>query len=71
MHSVVNSYSGESMDNLNLLVKGDNAAKYPIFKNVKAAFKKNEIYKFKIVTNPEGVPTDSELYKSAVEAMKE
>ena len=71
MRSVVNSYSGESMDNLNLLVKGDNAAKYPIFKNVKAAFKKNEIYKFKIVTNPEGVPTDSELYKSAVEAMKE
>ena len=68
MRSVVNSYSGENMDNLNLLVKGDNAAKYPIFKNVKSAFKKNEIYKFKIVTNPEGVPTDSELYKNAVDA---
>lgn len=59
--SVVRSYSGENMDNLNLLVKGDNAAKYPAFKLVKDAFKKNEIYKFKIVTNPEGVPTDSEL----------
>jgi biopolymer transport protein ExbD len=59
--SVVRSYSGESLDNLNLLVKGDNAAKYPAFKLVKDAFKKNEIYKFKIVTNPEGVPADSEL----------
>jgi len=66
MRSIVSSFSGESMDNLNLLVKGDNAAKYPAFKNIKTAFKKNEIFKFKIVTNPEGVPTDSELYKSAV-----
>ncbi|MBC7687042.1 MAG: biopolymer transporter ExbD [Aquabacterium sp.] len=65
MRSVVNSYSGENMENLNLLVKGDNAAKYPEFKNVKTAFKKNDIYKFKIVTNPEGVPTDSELYRTA------
>jgi len=68
MHSVVNSYSGENMDNLNLLVKGDNAAKYPAFKNIKTAFKKNDIFKFKIVTNPEGVPTDSELYRKAVTA---
>jgi biopolymer transport protein ExbD len=49
------------MDKLNLLVKGDNAAKYPTFKFVKDAFKKNDIFKFKIVTNPEGVPADSEL----------
>jgi len=59
--SVVRSYAGESMDNLNLLVKGDNAAKYPAFKFVKEAFKRNDIFKFKIVTNPEGVPLDSEL----------
>ncbi|MEO6547281.1 MAG: biopolymer transporter ExbD [Ferruginibacter sp.] len=59
--SVVRSYSGENMDNLNLLVKGDNAAKYPAFKLIKDAFKKNDIFKFKIVTNPEGVPADSEL----------
>lgn len=62
--AVVRSYSGESMDNLNLLVKGDNDAKYPAFKDIKEAFKKNEIYKFKIVTNPEGVPPDSELAKN-------
>ncbi|MEO6732866.1 MAG: biopolymer transporter ExbD [Ferruginibacter sp.] len=63
--SVVRSYAGESMDNLNLLVKGDNAAKYPAFKNVKQSFKKNDIFKFKIVTNPEGVPADSELANTA------
>lgn len=59
--SVVRSYAGESIDNLNLLVKGDNAAKYPAFKFIKQSFKKNDIFKFKIVTNPEGVPSDSEL----------
>lgn len=70
MASVVRSYSGESLDNLNLLVKGDNAAKYPAFKNIKAAFKKNEIFKFKIVTNPEGIPSDSELALNPPDAKK-
>ena len=50
--------------NMNLLVRGDNLAKYPAFKNIKSAFKRNDVYKFKIVTNPEGVPTDSELYRN-------
>lgn len=59
--AVVRSYAGENMDNMNLLVKGDNDAKYPAFKNIKESFKKNDIFKFKIVTNPEGVPPDSEL----------
>ena len=70
VHSVVASYAGENLDNLNLLVKGDNLAKYPAFKNVKAAFKRNDVYKFKVVTNPEGVPTDSELYKNPPTAEK-
>lgn len=70
MASVVRSYSGESMDNLNLLVKGDNAAKYPAFKNIKVAFKKNDIFKFKIVTNPEGIPSDSELALNPPDAKK-
>lgn len=68
--SVVRSYAGESMDNLNLLVKGDNAAKYPAFKNVKQSFKKNDIFKFKIVTNPEGVPAGSELDHPSTEEKK-
>jgi biopolymer transport protein ExbD len=68
IHSVSNSFAGESIDNLNLLVKGDNNAKYPAFKNVKTAFKKNDIFKFKIVTNPEGIPGDSELAKNPPKA---
>jgi len=41
---------------INYLVKGDNNAKYPYFDNVLTAFKKNDIYKFNLVTSPEGVP---------------
>ena len=64
IRAVSDAFAGEDINNLNLLVKGDNLAKYPSFKNIKDAFKKNEIYKFKIVTNPEGVPADSELAKN-------
>ena len=60
MRATVDAFQGGTM---NLLVKGDNDAKFPVFKAVIDAFKKNELFKFKIVTNPEGVPTGSELYK--------
>ncbi len=70
IHSVVNAYKGESMDNLNLLVKGDNQAKYPIFKNIKESFKKNDIFKFKVVTNSEAPPAGSELANEAAAASK-
>jgi biopolymer transport protein ExbD len=56
IRSVVNAYKGENMDNLNLLVKGDNQAKYPAFKSIKESFKKNDIFKFKVVTNSEPPP---------------
>ncbi len=48
----------------NILVKGDNMAKYPAFKNVVTAFKKNDFLKFQLVTNPESVPAGTELWKS-------
>lgn len=67
MRSVTNVYAGEDQSKLQemLLIKGDNEALYPIFKNVKEAFKKNEIYKFRIVTNSENVPVGSELYNAS------
>jgi biopolymer transport protein ExbD len=37
---------------MNLLLKGDNLAKYPSFKGVVTAFKKNDFLKFQMVTNP-------------------
>jgi biopolymer transport protein ExbD len=48
---------------LELLVKGDNASKYPSFQGVINSFKKNDLMKFQMVTNPEGVPAGSELSK--------
>jgi biopolymer transport protein ExbD len=48
---------------LNYLIKGDDAVKYPTFKAVIDAFKKNDIYKYNLVTNSKAVPEGSELYK--------
>ncbi len=64
LRSVTNVYAGEDQRKLQdmLLVKGDGEALYPVFKNVKRAFKKNELYKFRIVTNGEAVPVGYELY---------
>ena len=66
MRSVTNAYKGEDQNRLQqmILVKGDGEALYPIFKSVKDAFKANEIFKFRIVTEGESVPEGSELYKS-------
>jgi hypothetical protein len=63
MRAVNEVYQGSK---LNILLKGDNAAKYPAFKNVIDAFKKNDLLKFQMVTNPEGVPEGTELYKQAM-----
>jgi len=48
---------------MNLIVKGDDAAKYPSFQGVINAFKKNDQMKFQIVTNPVAVPKGTELFK--------
>lgn len=60
MRAVKTGFTGVKM---NLLVKGDNASKYPAFKGVIDAFKAVDEMKFQMVTNPEGVPEGSELYK--------
>ena len=64
LRSVTNVYAGTDQKKLQemLLVKGDNAALYPAFKNIKQAFKKNDLFKFRIVTSGEAVPVGSELY---------
>ncbi len=54
------AFEGKRME---LLVKGDNNSKYPSFQGVLNAFKKNDLLKFQMVTNPEGVPAGSELSK--------
>ena len=45
------------------LLKGDNAAKFPAFKAIIDAFKKNDILKFQMVTSPEAAPVGTDLWK--------
>lgn len=72
LRSVTNAYAGGRQRDLEeiLLIKGDNMAKYPEFKNVKYALKKNDLLKFRVVTNSETVPPGSELYKANQNAKK-
>lgn len=67
MSLVLTAYAGQKP---NIQLKGDNAAKYPAFKSVVDAFKKNDILKFQMITNPESVPVGSELWKSAMKGEK-
>src|ERR1700712_687493 len=60
-------YTGDKM---NLLVKGDEASKYPVFKNVIDAFKKNDLMKFEIITNQLGVDQTTDYYKEHVNDKK-
>lgn len=48
---------------LHVLVKGDDAAKYPTFSGVIWALKKNDQLKFQLITSPIAPPLGSELEK--------
>ncbi|MBD0365886.1 MAG: biopolymer transporter ExbD [Flavisolibacter sp.] len=61
IRDAITAFSGKK---INYLIKGDNASKYPDFKNVLSAFKRNDIYKFDLVTMPEEAPIGSDLYRS-------
>ena len=67
MRAVSDVYQGTKV---NLLLKGDNIAKYPSFKNVLTAFKKNKLFKFQMVTNPESVPTGTDLWKANMSSQR-
>jgi hypothetical protein len=62
MRAIVAAHSSNGAK-INLVVKGDNAAKYPAFRNVMNAFKKSEQFKFQMITNPEGVPEGTDLWR--------
>jgi len=61
VRAAVGAFQGTKM---NLLVKGDDAAKYPSFDGVVYAFKKNDQLKFQLITNPVAAPLGSELDKT-------
>ena len=60
MRAAVKAFGGTKM---NILVKGDNEAKYPSFKGVMDAFKKNRPAEVPDDHRPEGVPPGTDLYK--------
>jgi biopolymer transport protein ExbD len=49
---------------MNIVVKGDDASKYPALQGVIIALKKNDLMKFQVVTSPVPPPLGSELYKA-------
>lgn len=67
MESVNDVYLGKPM---NLLLKGDDVAKYPAFKGIVDALTKNSIYKFAMVTNPEAIPAGTALWEINKNALK-
>lgn len=61
MRVIKDAYLGQKEPSF--LLKGDNLSKYPSFKAVIDAFKKNDILKFQMVTNPETAPVGTDLWK--------
>jgi biopolymer transport protein ExbD len=57
---VKKTFAGEK---LLYLVKGDNVSKYPTFEAIINAFRKNEEFKYNLVTSQEGAPEGTELYQ--------
>ncbi len=53
---------------LNFLIKADNNTKYPAFGKVIDAFKKNDIYKYNLITSAEDVPPGTPLYEDNLKA---
>jgi biopolymer transport protein ExbD len=66
VRAAVAAFQGAKM---NLLVKGDDASKYPSFQGVIIAFKKNDQMKFQLITSPVAAPLGTELYKTQQAAL--
>jgi biopolymer transport protein ExbD len=57
-----NEGNNEKFDVL-YMIKGDNDAKYPSFDGVIEAMRRNDQFRFKLVTDPEEAPANTELYR--------
>jgi biopolymer transport protein ExbD len=60
VRAALTAFEGRTMQ---LMVKGDGDAKYPSFKGVIDAFKKNDQLKFQMITDQENVPAGTELFR--------
>jgi biopolymer transport protein ExbD len=59
IQAAVVAFSGET--GFKFLIKGDNKSKFPAFEKVMEALKKNDQFKYNLVTSLEGAPAGSEL----------
>jgi biopolymer transport protein ExbD len=55
----------------NIMLNGDNSARYPEFKNILTAFKRNRVFSFKLITSMEPVPSGSPLEKTRLKKQSE
>ena len=62
------AFAGES---LNYLIKGDGQSKYPTFEAVVSALKRNDEFKYQLVTALDDIPSNSELDKYYKKGLKE
>jgi biopolymer transport protein ExbD len=60
VRDAVSVFSGRK---LLYMVKGDNDAKYPVFKGVIDALRRNEQFKYQLITSPEAVPAGTEEFQ--------
>jgi len=65
IHATVSAFADKKMT---IMVKGDDAAKFPSFEGVIIALKKNDQLKFQLVTNPVAAPPGSELDRKQIAA---
>jgi biopolymer transport protein ExbD len=57
------AFADKGMKLKDILIKGDGRSKYPVFEGVVSALKRNDEFKYQLVTALEGVPPGSELDK--------
>jgi biopolymer transport protein ExbD len=53
------------------MIKGDNDSKYPVFRDVINALRKNDVYKYNLVTSMKDAPAGSELEKKRARGQKD
>ena len=57
------AFADKGMKLKDILIKGDGRSKYPVFEGIVSALKRNDEFKYQLVTALEGVPPGSDLDK--------
>ena len=57
------AFAEKGMKLKDIMIKGDGRSKYPVFEGIVSALKRNDEFKYQLVTSLEGVPPGSDLDK--------